>query len=593
MTTAAAALPKTKGGAFLIEERTPQEIFTPEDLTDEHRAIGRTADEFWNKEVAPNLEAIDHGNHDVAVGVLRKSAELGLTAILTPERYGGMELDLTSAMVAAEHLARDGSYSSWHGAHSGIGTTPLLLFGTDAQKEKYLPKLSSAELIGAYCLSEPQAGSDALAVKTRADLSADGTHYILNGQKMWITNGGKADLYTVFAKVGGEKFTAFLVERKFSGVQPGAEEKKMGIKGSSTTAVFLDNVQVPVENVLGEIGRGHIIAFNILNLGRLKLGPFCVGGSKNVLALSIKYAKERKAFGTTISQFGMIQHKLAEMAIRTFAAESISYRVVGQIEALLEGFNWSHPNAPQVMMKAVEEFAAECSIVKVYCSEVLDYVVDEGVQIHGGYGFHQDYAVERAYRDSRINRIFEGTNEINRLLIPGIMLKRAAKGALPLVAAAQGVLGEVLGGPKLEESSDEAFSAETRIARNAKKVALLLMGVAYQKYTVAIEQQQEVLAGIADVAMEAFAIESVTLRARKLAESGKGVQAADICRVFARDAIGRVEMTGRTVLSACSEGDTLRANLGVLRRFTKYEPVDAIATRRQIAARLLEAGRYI
>jgi butyryl-CoA dehydrogenase len=593
MATAVAVLPKTKGGAFLIEERTPQEIFTPEDLTDEHRAIGRTADEFWNKEVAPNLEEIDHGNHDVAVKVLKKSAELGLTAILTPERYGGMELDLTSAMVAAEHLARDGSYSAWHGAHSGIGTTPLLLFGTEEQKQRYLPKLSSAEMIGAYCLSEPQAGSDALAAKTRADLALDGKHYILNGQKMWITNGGRADLYTIFAKVGGEQFSAFLVERKFPGVQPGAEEKKMGIKGSSTTAVYLDNVQVPVENLLGEIGRGHIIAFNILNLGRLKLGPFAVGGSKNVLALSIKYAKERKAFGTTISQFGMIQHKLAEMAIRIFAAETLSYRVVGQIEALLEGFSWSQPDASRVMMKAVEEFAAECSIIKVYGSEVLDYVVDEGVQIHGGYGFHQDYAVERAYRDSRINRIFEGTNEINRLLVPGIMLKRAAKGTLPLVAAAQGVLAEVLGGPKSEDSIDGPFADETKLARNAKKVALLLMGVAYQKYLTAIDQQQEVLAGICDVSMEAFAMESYTLRARKLAESGKGAQAADMCRVFVRDAMARIEVAARTVLAGCSEGDTLRANLAVLRRFTKYEPVDAIALRRQIAGRLLDAERYV
>ena len=586
-------LPKTRGGAFLIEERTPGEIFTSEDLSDEHRAIARTADEFWNNEVTPRLEEIDHGNHDVAVQVLKKSAELGLTAILTPERYGGMELDLTSAMVAAEHLARDGSYSSWHGAHSGIGTTPLLLFGTEEQKQKYLPKLSTAEFVGAYCLSEPQAGSDALNVKTRADLSADGTHYVLNGQKMWITNGGKADLYTVFAKVGGEKFTAFLVERKFEGVQPGAEEKKMGIKGSSTTAIFLDNVRVPVENVLGEIGRGHIIAFNILNLGRLKLGPFCVGGSKNVLGISLKYAKERKAFGTTISQFGMIQHKVAEMAIRTFAAESISYRVVGQIEALLEGFSWARPDASHVMMKAVEEFAAECSIVKVYGSETLDYVVDEGVQIHGGYGFHQDYAVERAYRDSRINRIFEGTNEINRLLIPGIMLKRAGKGTLPLVAAAQGVLSEILSGPQAEDAVEEPLGAETRLTRNAKKVALLLMGVAYQKYLTAIEQQQEILAGIADVVMEAYAIESVTLRSRKLAQSGRGVQAADMCRVFTRDAMARIEMTGRTVLAACAEGDALRGNLAVLRRFTKYDPVDAIAMRRQIAGRLLDSGRYI
>jgi Acyl-CoA dehydrogenase, C-terminal domain len=383
------------------------------------------------------------------------------------------------------------------------------------------------------------------------------------------------------------------VERKFAGVQPGAEEKKMGIKGSSTTALYLDNVQVPVENVLGEIGRGHIIAFNILNLGRLKLGPFAVGGCKNVLGLSIKYAKERKAFGTTISQFGMIQHKLAEMAIRTFAAETMSYRVVGQIEALLEGFSWSQPDAPRTMMKAVEEFAAECSMIKVYASEVLDYVVDEGVQIHGGYGFHQDYAVERAYRDSRINRIFEGTNEINRLLIPGIMFKRAAKGTLPLVAAAQGVLAEVLGGPKSEDSIDGPFADETRLTRNAKKVALLLMGVAYQKYLTAIEQQQEILAGICDVVMEAFAMESYTLRARKLAESGKGAQAADMCRVFVRDAMARIEAAGRTVLAGCSEGDSLRANLAVLRRFTKYDPVDAIALRRQIAGRLLDAERYV
>src|SRR6266436_713584 len=593
MATAAVTLPKTKGCAFLIEERTPQEIFTPEDLTDEHRAIARAADEFWNKEVVPNLDEIVHGNHDVAVQVLKKSAELGLTAILTPERYGGMELDLTSAMVAAEHLARDGSYSSWHGAHSGIGTTPLLLFGTEEQKQKYLPKLSSAEMVGAYCLSEPQAGSDALAAKTRADLSADGKSYILNGQKMWITNGGKADLYTVFAKVGGEKFTAFLVERKFPGVQPGAEEKKMGIKGSSTTALYLDNVAVPVENVLGEIGRGHIIAFNILNIGRLKLGPFAVGASKNVIAVSIKYAKERKAFGTTISQFGMIQHKLAEMAIRTYAAESMSYRVVGQIEALLEGFSWSQPDAPRVMMKAVEEFSAECSIIKVYASEVLDYVVDEGVQIHGGYGYHQDYAVERAYRDSRINRIFEGTNEINRMLVTGMLLKRAARGQLGLVKAAQGVLAEVLGGPGLSNGAgDGPFAEETKIVHNAKKIALLLMGVAYQKFLMELEKQQEVLAGITDVVMDVFAAESALLRTQKLAGAGKGAQAAEMLAVLARDAMAHIEVTARTVLAACSEGDNLRANLAVLRRFAKYEPVNAIELRRKIAGRLIDAERY-
>jgi alkylation response protein AidB-like acyl-CoA dehydrogenase len=565
-------LPKTKGGAFLIEERTPEEIFTAEDLSAEHRAIGRTVDDFWNKEVEPHLEAIVHGDHDLAVTILKKSAELGLTAILTPEEYGGMDLDLASAMVVAEHIARDGSYAGWHGGHSGIGTLPLLYFGTPAQKAKYLPRLSTAELVGAYCLSEPHAGSDALAAKTRADLSADGTHYVLNGQKMWITNGGKADLYTVFAKVGGEQFTAFLVERAFPGVSVGAEEKKMGIKGSSTCAVYFDNVNVPVENVLGEIGRGHIIAFNILNLGRLKLGPSAVGGSKNVIAISAKYAKERKAFGTTISSFGMIQHKLAEMTIRTFAAESIVWRVVGLIEAHAEG---------PVHLKSIEEFAAECSIVKVYGSEVLDYVVDEGVQIHGGYGYHQDYRVERSYRDSRINRIFEGTNEINRLLTTGMLLKRAMKGQLALVAAAQKVMAELTSPPAGDEGPEES-----KLIRNARRIVLMLLGVAYQKYSTAIEQQQEVVAGIADCIMELFAMESVWLRSQRLPA------AADIAAVFVRDAMARVDVTARTVLAGCADGDTLRTQMAILRRLTKYEPIDSIAARRRIASRVLDAERY-
>ncbi len=559
-------MPAIKGGSFLIEERDPAAVFTAEDLSPEHLAIARTADEFWANEVVPHLDAIQHQEPGVAVRTLRKSAELGLTSMAIPEAYGGLELDLASAMVVAEHVARDGSYAAWHGAHTGIGTLPLVFFGTEEQKRKYLPKLATAEMIAAYALTEPHAGSDALAARTRADLSADGTHYVLNGQKMWITNGGAADLFTVFAKIGGEQFTAFLVERAFGGVTSGAEEKKMGIKGSSTTAVYFDNVRVPVENVLGEIGRGHIIAFNILNIGRLKLGPFALGGAKNVLAVSLKYAKERKAFGSPIAAFGAIQHKLAEMAIRIFATESMVWRTVGLI-------------APEESLKTIEEYAVECSIVKVYASEMLDYVVDEGVQIHGGYGYHQDYAVERAYCDSRINRIFEGTNEINRLLITGMLLKRAARGQLALVSAAQKVLAQALSPPAAE--------GEAVLVSNAKNIALLAMGIAYQKFALELEKQQEVLMSIADIVMEVFAMESAQLR---VAKNGVG---RELCAVFLRDAMSRIEFAARNVLAASSEGDSLRTNLAMLRRFVKYDPVDAVAMRREIARRLLSAERYV
>jgi alkylation response protein AidB-like acyl-CoA dehydrogenase len=579
---------KQQGGSFLLSPTTADEIFTPEDFTEEHRAIARTTEEFSAKEIAPNVHAIQHQEPGLAISILRKSAQLGLTGVIIPEKFGGMEMDLASAMIVAEGISKDGSYSGWHGAHTGIGTLPLLLFGTDEQKERYLAKLASAEMVAAYCLSEPQAGSDALAIRTRADLSPDGTHYVLNGQKMWITNGGGADLYTVFAKIDGEKFTAFLVERKYPGVQPGAEEKKLGIKGSSTTAVYLDNVKVPVENVLGEIGRGHVIAFNILNLGRLKLGPFALGGAKEVLRVSLKYAKERKAFGKSIAEFGMIQHKLAEMAIRIYAAESTTWRVVGLIENELQGFSWKNAGAAQTMLKAVEEFAAECSYIKIFASEMLDYVVDEGVQIHGGYGYHQDYAVETAYRDSRINRIFEGTNEINRLLATGMLLKRAQRGQLPLVEAVKKLQVEILAGPALAASGDE----DTKLVANAKKVGLFVLGVAYQKFMTALEDQQEVLAGLTDILMNAFAMESVLLRTQKLAAHGKGDIAKEVSPVFLREAMETIESAARTVLAASSEGDALRTNLAVLKRFTKFEPVNAIAIRRKIATRLLEADRY-
>jgi alkylation response protein AidB-like acyl-CoA dehydrogenase len=569
-----------KGGEFLLTSEAPECIFTPEDFTEEHRAIAKATDEFWANEVAPNLEAILHQDFAVLRKVVRKAGDLGLTAAFVPEKYGGMEMDLASMMVVAQGIARDGSYAACHGAQTGIGALPVLLYGTEAQKEKYLPRLASAELLAAYALTEPHAGSDALAGKTRADLSADGTHYVLNGQKMWITNGGFADLFTVFAKVNGEKFTAFLVERGWAGFSTGAEEKKMGLKGSSTVAVYLDNLKVPVENVLGEIGRGHIIAFNILNIGRLKLGVLAHGGACVTLGTSIRYAKERHAFGKSISEFGLIQHKLAEMAIRMFANESMSYRVVGNIQALLKDFSWKDEGACQKVLKAVEEFAAECSFVKVFGSEMLDYVVDEAVQIHGGYGYHQDYPVEKSYRDSRINRIFEGTNEINRLLATGMLLKRAQRGQLPLVDAVKKVQAEILSGPSAGEPDPVA---------NAKKIGLFLLGVAYQKFVDKIEEQQEVVAGITDVLMNAFAMESALLRAKK---SGRA-QSSDMAQVFACEAMDWIEAGARVVLAACSEGDALRTNLAVLRRFAKYEPVNAVALRRKIAARLLDAGRYV
>ena len=574
----------TKGTAFLIEGSTPQDIFTPEDLSEEHLAVGHMVDEFWANEVEPNLPAIREKKPGAAMAVLRKSVELGLTAMAIPEEYGGMAMDLPSLMVTAERMGRDGSYGGWHSAHTGIGTLPIVYFGNEQQKRKYLPKLAKVEMLAAYALTEPLAGSDALAARTRADLAPDGQHYVLNGQKMWITNGGAADLFTVFAKVGGEKFTAFLVERNFPGVSSGAEEHKMGITGSSTTAVYLDHVPVPVENVLGEIGRGHVIAFNILNIGRLKLGPALVGAAKNVLAICLKYAKQRKAFGSAIAEFGAIQHKLAEMAIRIFATESMAWRVVGQIENQMH--TATEADSTQEL-KAIEEFAAECSMVKVYAAEMLDYVVDEGVQIHGGYGYHQDYAVERAYRDARINRLFEGTSEINRLVITGMPLKRAARGQLPLFEAAYTVLHQTETKP-VGESSD----AELNLVHNAKRIALLTLGVAHQKYGAQLEQQQEIIMNLSDIIMEVFAMESSLLRSRKLAASGAGVNAADACAIYLLDAIARIELSSRTVLSACDQGEELQRNLSRLRGYANHDPVNAIAIRRQIAGRLLASERY-
>ena len=573
-----------KGAGFLLEETPAEEIFTRERLSEEHIAIERTVEEFWANEVEPNLPAIRQKKTGVAQEVMRKSAKLGLLGISVPEKFGGMEMDLPSVMVVAEVMGRDASYAGWHSAHTGIGSLPILFFGSEQQKEKYLPRLVSGELLAAYALTEPLAGSDALAARTRADLSQDGKHYILTGQKMWITNGGAADVFIVFAKVNGGKFTAFIVERAFGGLTSGAEEHKMGIQGSSTTAIYFDNVKVPVENVLGEIGRGHVIAFNILNIGRLKLGPAVMGAAKNILSISIKYAKQRKAFGVAIASFGAMQHKLAEMAIRIFATESMAWRVVGLIQAQLSGAEHGSSDFAKVELKAAEEYAAECSMVKVFAAEMLDFVADEGVQIHGGYGFHQDYAVERYYRDARINRLFEGTSEINRLVISGMPLKRAARGLLPLLEAAQKELADI--------SHDEANSdLEMRLVRNAKKIALFTLGIAHQKHGADLEKHQEVVMSLSDLFMETFAMESTLLRCRNLAATGKSL-ANDVCQVFLRDAITRMQASSQNVLSACS-GNDLDRHMNKLKSLAEYRPVNAIALRRNIAERLLSSERYL
>ena len=549
-------------------------------------------EEFFRNEVAPHVEAMQH-DPMVAVPILRKAAGLGLAGVMIPDRYNGMELDLPSLMIVAEVLSRDGSYGVWQSVQNGIGVMPLLMFGTEEQKQRYLPRLASAELIGAYALTEAQAGSDAQAMRTRADLSPDGRHYILNGQKMWISNSSGAGLFTVFAKVNGEKIAAFLVERDSPGFTIGAEEKKMGIKGSSTCALYLDNVRVPVDNVLGEVGRGHIIAFNCLNLGRLKIGAGIMGNAKHVLALSLKYAKQRTAFGQPISNYGLMQQKLAEMAVRIFATETMIWRITGMIDERLREANWDSPQAGLEQLKAFEEFAPECAMAKVFATEALDYVVDEAVQIHGGYGYHQDYEVERAYRDSRINRIFEGTNEINRMLVTSMLIKRAQQGRLDLPNAVKKVEEEAQANRASAGAAPQSLEQCLQVSDNMRKATLLLLGAAFRKYGENLSRQQEVLAGITDAATTAFVLESACLRAQKLAASGKGANATDICHVLAHQAPEKVDTTARAVLAASCTADELGANLDLLRQLTTFAPLDIFSIRRQIAARLLAADRYL
>ena len=582
-----------KGGSFLIEERTPEEIFTPEDFTEEHRMIAETTRQFIDNEVNPLIDELEKHDWKLSRELVGKAAELGLIGANIPEEYGGLGLDQTSGALVGENIGRSASFATTLGAESGIGLLPIIYFATEEAKQKYLPRIAAGELITAYALTEAGAGSDAMAGKATARLSEDGREYILNGEKMWITNGGFADIFIVFAKLDGDKFSAFIVERQ-PGLTSGAEEHKMGIKGSSTTALVLSDVRTPVENLLGEIGKGHKIAFNILNIGRFKLGAMCTGGMKLMTHESVRYANERHQFGKSISSFGAIKAKLAEQAIRTWVGESMIYRTLGMIEA---GIGAVDSRDMDARLRAIEEYAAECSIVKVALSEYCNFVADEMVQIFGGYGYSADYPAERAYRDSRINRIFEGTNEINRMLIPGRLMKSAMSGRLALLPAAQALMDEVLS-PQIGsfDDDDTVLAAEQKLVQNAKKVALMTLGTAAQKYMMKLADQQEILMGVADVIMDTYAMESAILRARKLVAS-QGEAAAerylDITRVFCNDAVERIETSAKNTLAGMSEGDELRTLLAALRRFTKLQPMNTIAARQRIANDMIVANKYV
>ncbi len=595
MATTAAPRVTIAGGSFLLESRRPEEVFAPEDFNEQHRLIAQTAEEFAQNEIVPHIEKMEHKDFSVTRELLKKAGELGLSGVEIPEAYGGLEMDKVTAAVIADRIAKYAGFATTWGGHTGIGTLPIVYFGTEEQKKKYLPRLAAGEIIGAYALSEATSGSDALNCRARATLSADGKHYVLNGEKMWITNAGFADLFTVFAKVDGEKFTAFLVERTFPGFSIGAEEHKMGIRGSSTCPVILNDCQVPVENVLGEIGRGHVIAFNILNVGRFKLGAMCVGGARASLDNSIAYAKQRKAFGKVIADFGLVREKLANMAALTYVGEAMVFRTVAMMDAALAAVDKAAPDAPKQTLKAIEEYAVECSIIKVWASEMVSYVVDETVQIYGGYGFVEEYPAERAYRDARINRIFEGTNEINRLIITGFLLKRAMSGQLALMSAIKQLMDEVLSGPALGDEVEGVLAEEQALVASAKKLGLFAAGVATQKYMQQIEQQQEIMGAIADIVIEAYAMESAVLRTMKIAGAqGEAAAALPIAmtRVYCSQAMEKIESAARKIVTAVADGDTLRTQMTILRRLGKHDPYNTIELRQQIAQNVIERGKY-
>lgn len=589
MTTATETMVQ-RGGSWLLEDTAADAVFTPERLTEEHRLMSRTAIDFAEKEVLPRLERLENKDWALSRELVRRCGELGLLGTDAEEEHGGLALDKASAVVVAEGVARSGSFGVTFGAMTGLSIMPLILFGTPEQKRKYLPKLVSGEMVGAYALSESGSGSDALGARARATRQPDGS-FLLNGEKMWISNCSFADVFIVFAKVDGEQFTAFIVERTFPGVSTGKEEHKMGLHGSSTAPLILQDAKVPADNVLGEVGKGHKVAFDVLNYGRFKLGAMTSGGAKAAIAEAAKYAATRKQFGQPIANFGAIKHKIGEMVVRIYALESLLFRTSGLIDRLIE----AEGHTVGALHDALEEFEVESSIAKVYGSEALHYVLDENVQIHGGNGFVRDYPAERHYRDSRVNRIFEGTNEINRLLIPGRLMRKALKGDLPLIPAAKKLLDEIMTPGFAEPPGDEPLDAERAAVVAFKKVALLILGGAMQRYGQKVGDEQEVLTAIADILSDTFAAESAVLRA--LDAHARRVPSAslhaDAAQAFVTDAAMRIEAAAKTALAAMAEGDVLRTQLAALRRVLKYTPVNTIALRRRLADATVSRGSYI
>ncbi|GIP38861.1 putative acyl-CoA dehydrogenase [Paenibacillus sp. J31TS4] len=586
---------KVLGGSFVIADPDYRTIVTPDELTEEQRMIAETTADFVEGDVLPVDEELEKLDYELTVKLMKQAGELGLLGADVPEAYDGLGLDKVSSTLISERLAKASSFALSIGAHVGIGTLPIVYFGSAEQKKKYLPSLATGAKIAAYCLTEPSSGSDALGAKATARLSEDGKHYVLNGTKQFITNAGFADVFIVYAKVDGKEFSTFIVERTMEGVSVGPEEKKMGIKGSSTRPLILEDVKVPVENLLWEVGKGHLIAFNILNIGRFKLAVGCLGGAKEAIQLSSRYANERTQFGKPIASFPLIGAKLAEMNVRTYVLESMVYRTAGLMDTGLGGIDHDSPEAGKQSAKAIAEYALECSINKVFGSETLDFVADEGVQIHGGYGFIQEYKIERIYRDSRINRIFEGTNEINRLLIPGTLIKRAMKGELPLMQKAQALQAELLQlvpGQTFEGTLEE----ETHLLAMAKKIFLMAGGAAVQKFQLKLEQEQEVLSHLADMMIQIYALESALLRTKKridkLGEEKAGLAVA-MTRVFAQEAFEKIESLARETLAAVDTGDMLRTQLSVLKKLTRRTPVNTVELRRQIAARVIQSETYV